>query len=407
MSTEDVIFRKQEIAFGDRTITLQFKPITDVFRFGEPPYIIVGVSTAGKTTLCMDILNKFSRDSTNIYYVTSTEENIKDDSISMIPRAYRRKPKFQILYDVWREIRAQYEATNVDQIKLGNMLIGLIGQDAATSVLNNLQAKKEEIQRQQASRYKSRGYSEDQIIQYSKEDAKAFYIDTITKLILDFARTKGTRSFSENEMLILNSFVSKAPKVMLLLDDVSSEMDGLKRDKKKVSYEGQTLSTADAYKSLIIDILTRGRHYGAMICLFLHSIDLLTEKSYINNLIILNDASAQKVMNARTFPEDMRRTIQAVKQYVFNNSYPYHFLYLSSLDQTKLCVSKASLHMNEELPISTINKKFVHAFDEVLTGTVNDTVTTFVDDIDDEYYSDDSEDDDSNDKLSSFINSIK
>ena len=385
-------------------ITLQFKPVIDVFKFGEPPYIIVGISTAGKTTLCTDILNKFSRESTNVYYVTSTEENIKDDSISMIPRAYRRKPKFQILYNVWKEIRAQYEATNVDQIKLGNMLINLIGQDAATGILNDLQAKKEEIQRQQAARYKSRGYSEDQTIQYSKEDAKAFYIDTITKLILDFARTKGTRNFSENEMMILNSFVSKAPKVMLLLDDVSSEMDGLKRDKKKVSYEGQTLSTADAYKSLIIDILTRGRHYGAMICLFLHSIDLLSEKSYINNLIILNNTSAQKVINAKTFPEDMRKTIQVVKEYVFNDSYPYHFLYLSSLDPSKLCVSKASLHLNEELPMSATNKRFIHAFDEVLTGTANDATTTLVDD--DEYYST-SDDEGEPDRLSDFISSIK
>lgn len=403
--SEDSIFRKQEIPLGDRVITLQFKPITEVFKFEEPPYIIVGVSTAGKTTLCLDILNKFSRECTNIYYITSTEENLKDDSISMIPRAFRRKPKFEILYNVWKEIRAQYEATNVDPVKLGSMLISLIGQDVATTIINNLQAKKEEIQKTQFARYRSKGYSEDQVIKYAKDDAKAFYIDTIAKLILDFAKTKGTRPFSDNEMMILNSFVSKAPRVMLLLDDVSSEMDGLKRDKKKVSYEGQTLSTADAYKSLIIDILTRGRHYGALICLFLHSIDLLNEKSYINNLVILNDASAQKVINAKTFPEDMRKTIAAVKSYVFNSSYPYHFLYLSSLDPGKLCVSKASLHINEELPLSTTNKLFVKAFNDVLAGTVNEANVVLPSDDDYDYsYSEEGGDDTA---LNEFISTIK
>lgn len=365
---EDIIFRKTEIPLGDKVITLEFKQITDIFRFNTPPYIVVGVTTAGKTTLCLDILSKFSKECTNIYYVTSTEENLKDDSISMIPRAYRRKPKYEILYNIWKEIKASYEATNVDPSKLSNMLISLCGKQEATSILKKLDDKRDQIQREQLARYKDLNYDEAECIQYAKDDSKAFYIDTLTRLILDFAKTKGTMKFSDSEMLILNSFISKAPRVMLLLDDVSSELDGLKRNKKKVNYEGQTLSASDAYKSLIIDILTRGRHYGALICLFLHSIDILQEKSYINNLILLNDASAQKVMNARTFPEEMRKTIGAVKGHIFNSNYPYHFLFLSGLSG-EVAVGKADLHINEELPLSQTNKLFVRAFDEVYAGT--------------------------------------
>lgn len=365
---EDTIFRKTEIPLGDKVITLEFKQITDIFKFNTPPYIVIGVTTAGKTTLCLDILSKFSKDCTNIYYVTSTEENLKDDSISMIPRAYRRKPKYEILYNIWKEIKASYEATNVDPTKLSNMLITLCGKQDATVILKKLEDKREQIQKEQLARYREMNYDESDCIQFAKDDSKAFYIDTLTHLILDFAKTKGTRNFSDSEMLILNSFISKAPKVMLLLDDVSSELDGLKRNKKKVNYEGQTLSASDAYKSLIIDILTRGRHYGALICLFLHSIDILQEKSYINNLILLNDASAQKVMNARTFPEEMRKTIGAVKSHVFNSSYPYHFLFLSGLSG-EVAVGKADLHINEELPLSQSNKLFVRAFDEIYAGT--------------------------------------
>lgn len=365
---EENIFRKQEISLGDKVITLEFKQITDIFKFNTPPYIVIGVTTAGKTTLCLDILSKFSKDCTNIYYVTSTEENLKDDSISMIPRAYRRKPKYEILYNIWKEIKASYEATNVDPTKLSNMLITLCGKQDATTILKKLEDKRDQIQKEQLAIYRDLNYDESECIQFAKDDSKAFYIDTLTHLILDFSKTKGTRNFSDAEMLILNSFISKAPKVMLLLDDVSSELDGLKRNKKKVNYEGQTLSASDAYKSLIIDILTRGRHYGALICLFLHSIDILQEKSYINNLILLNDASAQKVMNARTFPEDMRKTIGAVKSHVFNSTYPYHFLFLSGLSGD-VAVGKADLHINEELPLSQSNKLFVRAFDEIYSGT--------------------------------------
>lgn len=398
---EDTIFRKTEVPIGDKVITLEFKKITDIFKFNTPPYIIVGITTAGKTTLCLDILSKFSKDCTNIYYVTSTEENLKDDSISMIPRAYRRKPKYETLYNIWKEIKASYDATNVDPTKLSNMLITLCGKQEATTIIRRLEEKRDALQKEQLNRYRELNYEESKCIQYAKDDSKAFYIDTITRLILDFARTKGTRSFSDNEMLILNSFISKAPRVMLLLDDVSSELDGLKRNKKKVNYEGQTLSASDAYKSLIIDILTRGRHYGALICLFLHSIDILQEKSYINNLILLNDASAQKVINARTFPEEMRKTITAVKGHVFNSAYPYHFLFLSGLSG-EVAVGKADLHINEELPLSQCNKMFVKAFDDIYAGTT--PTTQMLDDDEYEYeYEDDGKDDGD---IDSFIKSI-
>lgn len=403
--SDEVIFRRQEVAMGEKTITLQYKPITEIFKFEEPPYIIIGASTSGKTTLCIDILAKFSKECTNIYYVTSTEENLKDDSISMIPRAFRRKPKFKTLYNVWKEIRAQHMATNVDPIKLGNMLITLVDKEKATNILNKLQAKRDEIQKEQLARYRSSGLDETKVIQYAKEDAKAFYIDTITKIILDLAQTFGTRKLSADDMMILSAFISKAPRVLLLLDDVSSEMDSLKRDNHRVEYEGEMIQTGKAYESLLVDILTRGRHYGALICMFLHSIEIINQKSYINNLILLNDGAAQKVANARTFSEDMRKIILTVRSYVFNSNFPYHFLYLNSLDLSKLAVSKAQLHVNEDLELSSANKLFIKAYNEVASGTTNDNNT--IEDDDDEYYSDEEEDEDGGGDLNTFINSIK
>ena len=404
--SEETIFRRQEVALGEKVITLQYKPITEIFKFEEPPFIIVGASTSGKTTLCLDILSKFSKQCTSIYYVTSTEENLKDDSISMIPRAFRRKPKFKTLYGIWKEIRAQHTATNVDPIKLGNMLITLIDKEKATIILNGLQAKRDQIQKEQLARYRQMGHDENTVIQYAKEDAKAFYIDTIVKIILDLARTIGTRKLSADDMMILSGFISKAPRVLLLLDDVSSEMDSLKRDNHKVEYEGETIQTGKAYESLLVDILTRGRHYGALICMFLHSIEIINQKSYINNLILLNDGAAQKVANARTFPEDMRRIILAVRSYVFNSSFPYHFLYLNSLDLSKLAVSKASLHVNEDLELSGANKLFIKAYNEVASGTTNDNGTL---EASDGYYSDeyDDDEDDGNGDITSYLNSLK
>ena len=405
--SDEVIFRRQEVPMGEKVLTLQYKSITEIFKFEEPPYIIIGASTSGKTTLCIDILSKFSKECTNIYYVTSTEENIKDDSISMIPRAFRRKPKFKSLYNVWKEIKAQHNATNVDPIKLGNLLSALVDKEKATNILNMLQAKKDSLQKEQLARYRSSNMDESKCIQYAKDDAKAFYIDTITKVILDLARTVGTRKLSADDMMILSGFISKAPRVLLLLDDVSSEMDSLKRDNHRVEYEGETIQTGKAYQALLVDILTRGRHYGALICMFLHSIEILDQKSYINNLILLNDGAAQKVANARTFPEDMRKIILTVRSYVFNSNFPYHFLYLNSLDLSRIAVGKAALHMNEDLELNAANKLFIKAYNEVASGTAGDSNALTMDDDGDEYYSSEYSDDEGGQDIGSFINSIK
>ena len=399
--TEDIIFRRQDVPMGERTITLQYKPITEIFKFNEAPYIIVGASTSGKTTLCLDILSKFSKDCTNIYYVTSTEENIQDDSISMIPRAFRRKPKFKILYNIWKEIEAQQEAVKLDPVHLNSIISTLIGTEKASAVINALQAKRSQLQKEQLARYKSSGLDETRSIQYANDDAKAFYTDTIARIILDLARTVGTRNLSADDMLVLTGLISKKPRFLLLLDDVSSELDSLKRDTHKVEFKGQTQQTGKAYQGLLIDILTRARHYGGIVCMFLHSIEILDQKSYINNLIVLNIGAAQKVANARTFPEEMRKVISTVSSYVFNANYPYHFLYMNSLDLSKLAVGKASLHMNEELELNGANKLFVKVYNDVASGVANSTTALIADSDDsDDYYSDDDGD------IDSYVKSI-
>lgn len=404
--SEETIFRRQEVQMGERTITLQFQPITEIFKFNEAPYIIVGASTAGKTTLCIDILAKFSSECTNIYYVTSTEESIQDDSINMIPRAFRRKPKFKVLYNIWKEIEAQQDAIKMDPIKLNGIINTLVGNEKASQIVNALMTKQQQIQKEQLARYRGTNLDEIKCIQYANDDAKAFYNDAIVRIILDLAKTVGTRNLSADDMLILTSFISKKPKFLLLLDDVSSELDSLKRDNQRVNYKGQSVQTGKAYQSLLIDILTRARHYGGIVCMFLHSIEILDQKSYINNLIVLNVGAAQKVANARTFPDEMRKVISTVSTYVFNANYPYHFLYLNSLDLSRLAVGKAQLHMNEELELNPANKLFVKIYNDVASGVANETTQQFAgEDVDEYYSSDDENSDDSN--LTSYINSIK
>lgn len=361
-------FRKQDIVIKDRAITLEQKPIEEIFKFNSQPYIIVGISGCGKTTLCMDIMYKFSKECTSIYYITSTKESIRDDTISQIPRAFRRKPTFENIYNIWREIIEAHDTAEANESKLTKILVQLSSQSEAQSIMKQLSERQQQIQSEQYKLYTSLGDSDNLAIEKSKNDSKAFYIDTLSKLILDFASSKGTSKLTTEDMSILSSLVSAYPKALLLMDDVSAELNDLKSSSKKVVYNGQIIKISDAYKNVIIDILTRGRHYGVLVCLFLHTIDLLTDKSLINNLVILNKEAAKKVSNARSFPDEMRSVLDAACPILFNNpEFNYYFLYISQLDGD-IGVGKADLHYGQTLPLSKINREYVKVVDNIYSG---------------------------------------
>lgn len=365
--SSSTVFRKQEIISKDKKITLEQRSIEEIFKFDSQPYIIVGVSGCGKTTLCLDIMYKFSEKCTSIYYITSTKESIKDDTINQIPRAFRRKPTFENIYAIWQEIQEAHDASEANESKLTRILVQLIGQADAQKLIDRLENKRNNIQASQKNMYLKMNMTENEAMELSRHDSKAFYIDTLTKLILDFASTKGTNKLSFEDMNILSSLVSPYPKTLLLMDDVSAELNDLKSKTSKVIYNGQPTKISEAYKNVIMDILTRGRHYGALVCLFLHTIDLIPDKSLINNLIILNKEASKKVRNARSFPDEMKDILDAVVPVVFTPNYKYYFVYISQLDG-EISVGKADLHYGEQIPLSKINQEYVKAVDNIYAG---------------------------------------
>ena len=383
----EVFFRKQDIIVKDKAITIEQKSIEDVFKFDSQPYIIVGASGGGKTTLCIDIMYKFSKQCTNIYYITSTKESIKDDTISQIPRAFRRRPTFENLNNIWREIVESHDAAEANEQKLTKILVNLCGQNEAQQILRTLEEKRRQIQQEQHKYYTSNNDSENDALEKAKNDSKAFYIDTLSKLILDFASSKGTRKLTSEDMMILSALVSPYPRVLLLMDDVSAELNDLKTKSTKVMYNGQPTKISDAYKNLIIDILTRGRHYGALVCLFLHTIDLITDKSLINNLVILNKEAAQKVCNARSFPDEMRTTLNAVAPVIFTIDHKYCFLYINQSNDI-IGVGKADLHYGQPIQLSKVNAEYIKAVENIYAGIDANGLggmTTMIDDNEDSY----------------------
>ena len=404
-SKREIIFRRCEVPSKDgKQISLEQKSVTEIFQFGTQPYIIVGTSGGGKTTLCLDLIYKLGKECTNIYYVTATKDTMKDDSISQIPRAYRRTPTFENLDNIWREVRRSYDAysPNDDTLKKVFVEVCKLANRNSADILTKLNTRRTQIMSAQQEYYRSQKIQQSDCMKMANDDSKAFYVDTLSKLIVSFSGDIDQSRLSSTSNAILNALVSTPPKTLLILDDVSSEMSSLKSTQRKVQFNGTLQKISDAYKNLLLDILTKGRHFNAIICLFLHTIDLVPDKSLINNLIIMTNGACQKVCIAKTFSDETKNILQAVAPVVFTPDHKYCFFHINQLEGN-VGVCRADLHYGEKLELSPMNQAYVSAVDNIYSGMD----ATFGNDKDDEDEYEEEEEDADNaskgaDELSQF-----
>ena len=113
---------------GDEVI-LEKRSIKNIFKFDSTPYICTAMSGKGKTTLAIDMIYTFAKYCSNIYYITATKESLIDDSISLIPKAFRREPTLENIIATWSEIKSQYNAFNATPEKLIEIIVKMFGEE--------------------------------------------------------------------------------------------------------------------------------------------------------------------------------------------------------------------------------------------------------------------------------------
>jgi hypothetical protein len=359
------IFRDTTIQIDNERIKLSKRPVSEIFQFGQPPYIICGTTSTGKTTLALDLFQIYSEECTKMIYITNSEENIlsagKSGDISVIPGAFRRKPKFNVLNGIWTEIKNELEAHRYNPDKYKSILRKIYSPECANTIIKNLDIEKNNVYNEQLKLYSEENK------QLALSDANAFYCETIVRLIVDKAK-QNSEKLSFEELYTVRSFISDQSKILLILDDVSAELEAIKNISKPVNFQGAVMKIGAAYKSLLLDILTTGRHKNAIICLFLHDIDLVAGmKAQVENLIMLNAAAANKISMCRTFPPDVKRKIDVISPLLFTSEYMYHFLYLS-LSKNITCVGKAELFNGTCIKMSDINKNYIEIYRAILTN---------------------------------------
>ena len=366
------VFKPIKIKVDNDEKTLEKKSLKDIFRFSTTPYICVAMSGRGKTTLAIDLIYTFANQCSNVYYITSTKESIMDDSISLIPKAFRREPTLENIMNVWDEIVAKNESMNAASEKINEIIIKMYG-EAVTKQLNRyIDEQKQVIIERNTRMYRSKGIRHEDIQNYVKNDVLAFVYETKRRVVI-YGITDCpniNEKLSQEQTDIVNAFVSKPSKTLLILDDITSELNRIKTDSNKILYKDNYISKAKAFQAVMTDILTKARHYNCIVVFFVHTIDIFEQRDNIDRLIMFDTSAAQKINNIRTFTPSMRKLINIASDKLFNGSFDHYFLsYWREGDQ--ICVGKASLHNGEKIDLSEASEKFLELYNMVLSGFKN------------------------------------
>ena len=348
---------------------LERKPLKDIFKFNSTPYICVAMSGRGKTTLAIDLIYTFAEQCANVYYITSTKESITDDSIGLIPKAFRREPTLENIMNVWDEIVAKNEAMNAASEKINEIIIKMYGESTTKQLNKLIEEQKQKIINNNMKLYKAAGLKRDEIQNNIKNDTLAFAYELKRRVVLFGIKDNPdiNERLTVEQTDIINSFVSKPGKTLLILDDITSELNRIKTDTNKILYKDNYLSKAKCFQSVMTDILTKARHYNAIVVFFVHTIDIFEQRDNIDRLIMFDTSAAQKINNIRTFTPNMRKLINIASDKLFNGGYDHYFLsYWREGDQ--ICVGKAQLHNGEQIDLSPESTTFLQLYDMVLSG---------------------------------------
>ena len=364
------MFKPVSISVGGEEAILEKRKITDIFKFNKQPYICTAMSGGGKTTLAIDLIYTFAKECSNVYYITATKESMIDDSISLIPKAFRREPTYENMQHVWDEITNRFDAFNAKPEKITELIVKIYGEKTAEKINDEIEKQKAIIMKRNSKMYKEAGKPREIIPQLVSDDILAFTYELKRRVIL-FAYKEFQNldeKLTEEQTAIVNSFVSKPTKSLLILDDITSEFERLKTDNNKVLVNDSWLSKSKAFQALLTDILTKGRHYNCIVVFFVHTIAVFDSKEMIDRIVMFDSSSVQKLNGLKSLEKKTKDLLLTAGNKLFSNGdYKHMFLYYSR-SENDICVGKASLHLADQLEMCESLDTFLKLYNNVLSG---------------------------------------
>lgn len=326
------VFQGQEININGVRQEIPYKDVKDAFKItNQPPYVILGTTNAGKTTLALDILQTFGPEVNYAYYVSQTQPTLITNDLKFIPPLAVRDPSndiYQTLKNIWDDICMRKDAMNMKPTVVTSLLGKLYPSLNMEALIDDY--------------LKTQNFP-------SENDREVARVEILTRLILDkcLNHEEILRSLADEEREAVNGCISGSCKTILILDDLSGLINLVQSSSEFVQEGTNRVKKGKAFINLLKDILTRCRHMNCLCCLFIHDLGVLSKEitNNLQNLILMDMGAYAGIKNLTRFNASMINTIsQIIKQIeIFNeNRYRYYWI-MASITSGMISIGKAKL----------------------------------------------------------------
>jgi len=361
------IFRTEPIEVDNETINLEFKSISEIFQDGDAPYLAVGATKGGKTTMCIDIIHKYAQKAAKIYYVTATKSQIGDGDIDTIPKVFKKAPTFDNLYAIWREIKEGAEHMNITVDDMLALLSAIYPNAENKKLITEYNNQMRKIDAELHTKYKNLPpMTSNKTV---TDEKNLIAVEVLTRLILSGINIYGMSKLNKKQELIIKTLLSTEQKTILLIDDVTAELLSLAQsnEQRMFATDGpeKPMKIGNAMKLLLTDIFTKARRFNVILVLFVHSWGIINLKDQLTNFIIIEPQAAEGVKRLQTVgTKKTKELIRVASNKIFGH-YPYHVVVVK---KDSVFVTKADLNTGNQVALDTLNQNLVNAYDNLVKG---------------------------------------
>lgn len=360
-------FRTEPIQVEGETINLEFRPINEIFKDDDAPYLAVGMTKGGKTTTCIDIIHKYASKAAKIYYVSSTKAMVGDSAIDTIPQLFRASPTFDNLYNIWKEIKEGAEQSAITPEYMMSLLAAIYPQNDVKKIISIYNAQMRQVDAELHSKHKNVPPQKINEVVANEKDLIA--VEVLTRLILSGINVYGDSKLDKKQNNIIRTLLSTEQKTILLIDDVTSELNDLKSSNQKVMFgtDGQEsqMPVSKAMHLLLTDMFTKARRYNVLMVIFVHTWNTIDVKNQLKNFIIIDSQTVDNLKLIKTVGTDKtKKLIREASKRIFGK-YPYHVIVVKD---DVVFTTKAEMNIGNTVKLDTLNQNLLNAYNGIVTG---------------------------------------
>ena len=360
-------FRTEPIQVEGETINLEFRPISEIFKDDDAPYLAVGMTKGGKTTTCIDIIHKYASKAAKIYYVSSTKAMVGDSAIDTIPQLFRASPTFDNLYNIWKEIKEGAEQSAITPEYMMSLLAAIYPQNDVKKIISIYNAQMRQVDAELHSKHKNVPPQKINEVVANEKDLIA--VEVLTRLILSGINVYGDSKLDKKQNNIIRTLLSTEQKTILLIDDVTSELNDLKSSNQKVMFgtDGQEsqMPVSKAMHLLLTDMFTKARRYNVLMVIFVHTWNTIDVKNQLKNFIIIDSQTVDNLKLIKTVGTDKtKKLIREASKRIFGK-YPYHVIVVKD---DVVFTTKAEMNIGNTVKLDTLNQNLLNAYNGIVTG---------------------------------------